>query len=65
MLFNDFLFSFVYLKGFISLLRTIIIGKIFVYMGHLMNDVWFLNTFLDSKKERSLKSGHFNKTIKI
>jgi hypothetical protein len=44
-LFNDCLFYFVYLKGLISLLWNIIIGKIFVYMGHLMNDVWFLNTF--------------------
>ena len=56
-------YYFVYLKGLISLSLNIIKCKIFVYMGNMMNAVWFLTFFLNSKKRRSLKSGHFNKTI--
>ena len=44
-------YLFFYLKGLISLLWDVTIGKIFVSIGHLMNDVWVLNSF-SSLEER-------------
>ena len=42
---------------------SLIGGKIFVYINHLMNNDWFLNIFHEFKGEKNLKNPHFKKDI--
>ena len=41
-LINDCLFLVAYFKGLVSLLSLLIGGKIILFIGHLMKDIWFI-----------------------